>query len=148
MWSFLSLLLSTSLSSVPVVSFSQCNLCYVIALSTGMVVLKVYSATKRKIRRIKEMWGKRSLWDIGRCNYWPKFLKIFKTNFSDFFLEQIELSKNFGKTLDRFHQLGDSFGFSFLKLFVYDVSREKGIWPIFFMVQISVFKLTELIWSW
>ena len=53
--SCLSLLLSTSLSSVPVVSFSQCNLCYVIALSTGMVVLKVYSATKRKIRRIKEM---------------------------------------------------------------------------------------------
>ena len=50
--------------------------------------------------------------------------EAFKTKLS--YLEQNELSKNFGEALDRLHQfVQDNFGFSFSKLFVYDLSLKK-----------------------
>ena len=65
-----------------------------------------------------------------RRGYWQMQLlaqnlkSLLKLNLPDFqFLEQNELLKNFWQILDRFHQVvQDSFGFSFSKLFAYDVS--------------------------
>ena len=48
--------------------------------------------------------------------------QTFLTFFS--FFKQKDLSKNFGEALNRFHLLvQDSLGFSFFKLFVYDVRK-------------------------
>ena len=62
---------------------------------------------------------------VKRCGRVLSFCTDFFPSFlTDFlFLEQNELSKNFGEPLDKVRQLAqDSFGFSFSKLFVYDVS--------------------------
>ena len=66
------------------------------------------------------MYGKKSFWDIGRCNCWPKISEVFKTK-PPFFFGSKTSSPRFHINLDRFYQsVQDSFVFSFSKLFAYD----------------------------
>ena len=68
------------------------------------------------------MYGKKSLASGILAD--AVVLKVLKLNLPDLhFLEFV--SKNFGETLDRFHQFMQyTFCFSYSKLFVYDVSKE------------------------
>ena len=73
--------------------------------------------------------------EINRCNCWPKILKFSKTKL--LFLEQNELSKNFGET---WFKLGKTNLFACLKK--NHKIWEKDIWPKFLMEQISDIKLS------
>ena len=53
------------------------SLCYPTALSSGMEVLKLYKQ-KWKEEGGKKCMGTKSLWEIGRCNCWPKIYRVFK----------------------------------------------------------------------